>query len=70
MNKKPEDVSFLHAVFDVIITLFLFFASGIMMSMLLFTAVITDALLHLIQTYTLRPYQYLHFKLGLLRRAK
>jgi hypothetical protein len=62
--------SLIGAVLDVIVVLFLFMASGILMSALLFLAIITESTLRLIQAYTLRPYHYLHFKLGVLRGAR
>jgi hypothetical protein len=58
----------LHAILDIIVVLCLFFACGALMSVFIFTAVLTDALLRQLKAYTLRPYHYLHFKLALLRR--
>jgi hypothetical protein len=54
---------------DAVVLIFLFIACGSLMSALLLVSVVTESVLRLIQTYTLRPYRYLHFKLGLLRQA-
>ena len=61
---------FVHALLDVVVVIVLFFTCGALMAALLFIAVFTEAALRLIQAYTLRPYRYLYFKLGLLRQAE
>lgn len=62
-------VSLVHGVLDVVIVLMLGATCGVLMSITLFVTILTEETLRLIQAYTLRPYHYLHFKLGVLRRA-
>jgi hypothetical protein len=62
--------SVLVVVVDVILTLFLMLSCGILMSILLFVAIVTEETLRLLQAYTLRPYEYINLKLGLLRRGE